>query len=153
MRITGRSLYKAVYSKYVSDPLPSRSTEGRFHDSATMDVTTYLAATAETTREEVRYRWQADASTYRILEFDVKIAKIADMTDSALRKKYGIKKPDLVADDHSVCRQLASRLRSDGYEGIWSYSKADVPDGRVLVVFLDLLQKGSHVSQTGDHAF
>jgi hypothetical protein len=139
-----RRLYRAYCKAHDKDPIPSRSPQGRFHD-ATTGPTTYLAATAETAWKEVTFRWGASRSTYRIAEVRVSVTAIADLTDPAIQKRYGIDERLLTADDHRLCQGFANRLRAEGYEGIWTYSRADVPNGRQLVVFLDCLRAGSEL--------
>ena len=139
------TLYRAFYEEFEDDPLPSRSAVGRFHDEATARGTTYLAASPETAWSEVTHRWWADKEMYRMAEVKVKMRVIADLTDPATRKRYGIDEESLTAEDYRPCQQLRRRLEADGVEGIWTYSRADRPSGRQLVVLLAQLQKGSKV--------
>jgi hypothetical protein len=51
----------------------------------------------------------------------------------------------LVADDYHLTQRVAARLKSEGIEAFWTYSRADQPEGRTLVVFLDNLGPDSRV--------
>lgn len=138
-------LYRAVYESYEDDSLPSRSHRGRFHDETNGRWTTYLAASADTAWEEVTYRWQADRTSYRMVEVIVKVNKIVDLTDLSTRERYSVDMDVLTAEEYGPCQQLANRLRAEGVEAMWTFSKADYPDGRQLVVFLNRLSEGSYV--------
>lgn len=142
------TLYRAFYEEFEDDPIPSRSTVGRFHDEATVQVTSYLAASPETAWREVTNRWQADNAAYRMAEVRVTLHVVADLTDPATRRRYGIDEESLTVDDYRPCQQLRKRLEAEGVEGIWTYSRADRPAGRQLVVLLAQLQKSSKVEVT-----
>lgn len=141
-----RRCYRAVYQSFQEDPLPSRSEQGRFHGPDTGSATTYLAASAATSWAEVTHRWKANPDVYRMAEVEVLIERVADLTDPALQRRYGIDAATLVGDDYRPCQRLADRLRADGFEAIWTYSRADQPDGRQFVVFLDRLSEDSRVA-------
>lgn len=136
-------LYKAVYEEYEQAPLPSRSSKGRFHEQSTGSSTTYLATSPETAWKEVTERWSTKRSTYRMVEVVVRVSKVVDLTDSATRERYGVDEGMLTAEDHGPCQQLAARVREEGVEAVWTFSRADRPEGRQLVVFLDLLGSSS----------
>jgi hypothetical protein len=138
-------VFKAVYREYEKDPLPSRSENGRFHDSTTGKRTTYLASSAETAWKEVLHRWQARPESYRIVEVAVRLSKVVDLTEPENQRKYGVTPELLNGDDYTSCQKLARQLREDGLEGFWTYSRADRPSGRTLVVFLDQLPGSSFV--------
>jgi RES domain-containing protein len=141
-------LYRAVYEDYADDPVPSRSKRGRFHDvDAIGGATSYLAATPETAWREVEsnfFHAKADPTAYRMCEIVVKIEAFADLTDPRVQKEYGVDRR-ILTGEHQACRTLAARLREDGFEGLWTYSAADSPNGRTLVLFLDLLRPDSWV--------
>jgi RES domain-containing protein len=136
-------LYRAVYQEFEHDPLPSRSEHGRFH--AAGRSTSYLAGSAETAWKEVTHRWRADRTVYRMAEVEVTLHEIADLTDASVQKRFGIDEQALTADDYRICQEAADRLRAAGFEAIWTYSRADRPAGRTLVVLLDELKPGSRV--------
>ena len=73
------------------------------------------------------------------------------MTDPAVRRTYGVDVATLVGDDHAPCRRLATRLRAEGFEALRTFSKADDPYGRQLVVFLSQLNPGSYVRVVNVH--
>jgi len=140
------TLYRAFYKEFEDDPLPSRSAEGRFHDRATARATSYLAASRETAWTEVIERWRAARGTYRMAEVEVRLSVIADLTNPATRRRYRVDKESLTAADYRPCQELRRRLQAKSVEGIWTYSRADQPAGRHLVVLLDQLKKGSRVN-------
>ena len=139
-------LYRAFFEEFSDDPIPSRSERGRFHDESTRPrSTTYLAVSQEAAWREVTYRWQADPKVYRIAKVGVKLSTVIDLTDPKTRTHYGVTEKELRSADHTPCQRLARRLRADGVEAAWTYSFADQPRGRQLVVFLDQLKPGSEV--------
>lgn len=137
--------YRAVYRDYRAEPLPSRSPAGRFHASAGPGTVTYLAADPATAWKEVTERWAADPKSYWMAEVKVKLAGVADLTDPKTQARYDVDERVLTSVDHRPCQRLAERLRADGFEAAWTYSRADSPHGRQLVVFLDGLRSGSSV--------
>ena len=137
--------YRAVYRDYRAEPLPSRSPAGRFHASAAPGTVTYLAADPATAWREVTERWAADPKSYWMAEVKVKLAGVADLTDPKTQAHYDVDERVLTGVDHRPCQRLAERLRADGFEAAWTYSRADSPHGRQLVVFLDGLRSGSSV--------
>jgi len=139
-----RTLFRAVFEEYAADPLPSRSAKGRFHDEDS-GRTAYLAGKRITAWKEVIHRWMARPKSYRTAEVSVKVSKVVDLTDPGVQAKYGIDVLTLTGEDHEPCRRLARRIREEGAEAIWTFSRADQPGGRQLVVFLDRLASGSSV--------
>jgi hypothetical protein len=129
--------------------IPSKADKGRFHTDG--QPTTYLASSATTAVLEVLGRFQSfRRNAYRMLTVDVVIESMVDLTDPVTRKTYGVTKRTLMARDHRPCQQLASRLRAEGVEAIWTFSRAD-RQGRQLVVFLDLLSPKSRIHVRGAH--
>jgi RES domain-containing protein len=142
-----RILYRAVFHEYVADPLPSRSVAARFHQSKSTDVpTTYLAASAETAWREVTFHWKGNPNAYRIVRVECRLSKILDLTEPAVQAAYGVNGSILTGVDYVPCQALARRAREEGFEAIWTFSAADQPDGRQLVVFLDQLQRSSAIT-------
>jgi RES domain-containing protein len=134
-------VFRVVHEEYEADPLPSRSSSGRFHTKP--GVTSYFAQTPATAWKEVS-RAPVDPAAFRLVEVAVSIEAIIDLTDDAVRTKFGITGDDLVSPDWAACQRLAEQLRSETV-GVWTYSAADTPDGRVLVVFLDRLSEVSEL--------
>ena len=139
--------FKAFYEGFVDDPLPSRSASGRFHDARTGRATTYLAARAATAWLEVTHRWRAQAEAFRMATVRLRVNKLEDLTKRAAQKRYNIDHAVLIGDEYRPCQELAQRLRANGFEAAWTYSRADQPEGRVLVVFLDLLGPLSRIER------
>jgi hypothetical protein len=142
------SLYRAVFQGYEGDPLPTRSPQGRFHDPSS-GPTTYLAESQSTAWKEVTHRWHARRSAYVMVEVAVSVDSVLDLTDEAVQVRYGCDRKMLTALEHEPCRRLAARLRGEGIEALWTFSAADNPDGRQLVLFLDKLGGESQVRVTG----
>lgn len=136
-------LYRAVYLPYSGDPLPSRSAMGRFHGSAW--TTSYLTMKQTTAWKEVIARWPADIHAYRMVDVEVTVRNILDLTDPDNQASHGVTVDILTAGDHVPCRRLANSLRGQHFEGLWTFSAVDRPDGRVLALFLDQLQPDSSV--------
>ncbi|OFW02904.1 MAG: hypothetical protein A3G20_09220 [Acidobacteria bacterium RIFCSPLOWO2_12_FULL_59_11] len=141
------TLYRAVYVDYRNDPLPSRSEEGRFHD--TPGTTTYLAGSRATAWKEVQDHWNADPKSYGMAVVSVRLRRIADLTEPSVQARYGIDRRGLTGLDYELCQKLTRRLRAEGFEGLWTFSKADSPGGRQLVIFLDQLQPDSSIRVSG----
>ena len=134
-----QKLYRVVHRDYTDAPLPSRSNTGRFHTEK--GSATYLVASPETAWKEVLTRFQAKRESFRMIAVEVKTGelKVADLTDPSIQSYYGVDTSLLTDANHAACQQLAIRLRADGFHAIWTYSRADYPDGRVLIVFLDVI--------------
>lgn len=141
--------YRAFYERFSDDPLPSRSEWGRFHDPSVGRATTYLTARPSTAWREVAHRWRADAAVYRMATVQIRARKIADLTKRSVQKRYGIDRRMLIGEDYKPCQEVARRLRADGFEAVWTFSRADQPTGRVLVVFLDRLERPSGIERVG----
>ena len=78
-------------------------------------------------------------------EVQISLHEVVDLTEPSTQQHYGIDQAALTADNYTVCQQLARRLRAEGVEALWTYSRADQPEGRQLVVFLDQLKQDSEV--------
>lgn len=130
-----------MYQDYRDDPLPSRSPLGRFHSRESAASVTYLAASPQTAWKEVTARWSADRDAYWMAEVRVRLNKVADLTEAGTPERLGIDQQALTDASHDRCQRLAERLRAQGFEGIWTFSRADRPDGRQLVVFLDRVSR------------
>ena len=136
-------LFRAVYHAYAADPVPSRSETGRFHQES--KPTTYLASTPRTAWMEVSHRWNAEPASFRMAAIEASVTNLIDLTDSSVQATLGITEEQLVDVNCDHCRQLAERLRGRGIEALWTYSAADRPGGRQLVIFLDQLLASSNI--------
>jgi RES domain-containing protein len=140
-------LRRAVRDTFVArspdDGIPSRSPVGRFHKDGAR--TTYLAFRSQTARLEVSGRFpRFKRTSFRMLRVSAELQCVIDLTDPAIRRRYGMTRRSLVERDHARCQQLAERLRAEGVEAIVTFSRAD-GEGRQLVVFLDRLRVGSRI--------
>src|SRR5688500_3437691 len=136
-------LFRAVYHAYAADPVPSRSETGRFHQES--KPTTCLAATPRTAWMEVSHRWNAESASFRMATIEASVTNLIDLTDSSVQAAFGITEGQLVDVNCEDCRQLAELLRGRGIEAVWTYSAADRPGGRQLVIFLDQLSASSNI--------
>jgi len=107
--------------------------------------TTYLTPAKQTAWKEVTFRWKADPASYRMAQVDVNLKTVVDLTDPHIQKEYGISRELLTEDDYKQTQRLANALRAEGVEAVWTYSRPDQPDGRMLVVFVDNLRTTSYV--------
>ena len=140
------TVYRAVFSEYANDPLPSRSQSGRFHGARNGPMTTYLAESPRTAWREVTVRWRAQKAAYRMVHVEANLNRVLDLTESAVQLARGIDARFLVAPEYPPCQLLAETIRSEGFEAIRTYSAADYPAGRQLVVFLNSLDATSSLS-------
>jgi RES domain-containing protein len=138
-----RRLFRIVHRDRKADPVPSVSRMGRFHGKPR--EVSYLAETPMTAWKEVRAHWPADPSTHLVVDIDVDLDSVLDLTDETMQRECGITPAELVqaGPAYEPCQRLAQRLQARGVSAIWTYSAADQPDGRVLVVFLDNLGPSS----------
>jgi RES domain-containing protein len=136
---TRKKLYRAVIRAYADAPLASRSHTGRFHTEK--GSATYLAASPGTAWKEVLARLGAKREHFLVIEVEVEVdkLKVVDLTDPAVQAKYHVNTNLLIDVDHGPCQALAVRLRAEGIQAIWTFSRADYPEGRQLVIFLDLV--------------
>jgi hypothetical protein len=132
--------------------VPARGQRGRFSDEP--GQVSYLAENPETAWREVSGHWppgMADPAAHVVVDIDVDLESVLDFTDEAVQREWGITFAELVQPppDYEPCQQLARRLRAKGIVAIWTYSAADQPDGRVLVVFLENLKPPSALRIAG----
>lgn len=80
-----------------------------------------------------------------MVEVLVTLHKVTDLSDRVMQRRYGVGPEILRGDDYGPCQRLARELRAESVEGLFTFSRADQPDGRQLVVFLDLLKPESSV--------
>lgn len=99
----------------------------------------------ETAWKEATFRWKADQAAYRKVQVEVDVKKVLDLSDEKVQKRYGTSKDELIGDDYRPTQRLANTLRSEGFEAFWTYSRADQPHGKMLVVFLENLASTSTV--------
>ncbi len=74
-----------------------------------------------------------------MVEVELSVDRVVDLTDPAVREEHGMEGNDLVGDDYTLCQELANRLRRKGVQAIRTYSRANRPDGKTWVVFLECL--------------
>lgn len=131
----------------------------------------YLALAPETATAELRRRAAqlgvplTALAPRTMLTLAVRLRRVLDLTDPAVRAAWGLTAEDLASDDYARCQEVAVAARADGYEAVRYPSAAvarerlvrevaraapsDPPEGRLgaenLAVFADALHPGSDV--------
>jgi len=120
----------------------------------------YLALAPETATAELRRRAAqlgvpvAALAPRAMLTLALRLRRVLDLTDAAVRDAWGLTGADLAGDDYARCQDVAVAARADGYEAIRYASAAvareehggDTPQGvDNLAVFADVLHPGSDV--------
>ena len=120
----------------------------------------YVALTPETAVAELHRRAEQLAvpvsalAPRTMLTLTVRLRRVLDLTEPAVRTEWGLSAADLGADDHARCQEVALAARADGYEAIRYPSAArphptDAPAHDAgednLAIFADRLHPGSDV--------
>ena len=124
----------------------------------------YVALASETATAELRRRAEQlgvpiNALAPRaMLTLAVRLRRVLDLTDPAVREAWGLTAADLARDDYARCQDAAAAARADGYEAIRYPSAAVAREGGGpaagapatnaadnLAVFADALHPGSDV--------
>jgi RES domain-containing protein len=111
--------------------------------------TLYLALDRETTvREFYRLaerqgRDPEDFLPRRLYRYDIALAALLDLRDSATRAALQLSDRELRASDAAKCRQIGESAHHLGLEGILAPSAAG--EGAILAVFFDRLHADSQV--------
>ena len=132
-------LYRIVFKGYVNDPLRSRKRKNRFHDKDTGLFTSYTGESVETAWAEVlRHLPTADPRQWRVCELRLEIDSdlFVDLTTRKGMQRLGVTRKVLLGS-HADCRRIARRLRASGVAAFRTFSSADRPAGRCVVIFLD----------------
>ncbi len=120
----------------------------------------YVALAPETATAELRRRAEqlgvpvAALAPRAMLTLAVRLRRVLDLTDRAVRDAWGLTTEDLGGDAYARCQEAAVAARADGYEAI-RYPSAAVARGGAgepevggadnLAVFADALHPGSDV--------
>jgi RES domain-containing protein len=113
----------------------------------------YVALAPETAVAELRRRAEqlgvamSQLAPRTMLTLAVRLRRVLDLTDAAVRAAWGLDEEDLAADDHARCQEVAAAARDDGYEAIRYPSAARAPGAAAdnLAIFADRLHPGSDV--------
>lgn len=117
----------------------------------------YLALAPETASAELRRRAEQLGVPVRalapraMLTLAVRLQRVLDLTDPAVRGAWGLTPDDLGGDAYARCQEVAVAARADGYEAVRYPSAAvahDAPGTEHadnLAVFADVLHPGSDV--------
>lgn len=139
-----KNFYRIVRAEFVESCLYSVAPTGRFHDTSSAGPTSYACQTLESAWAEIRkYLPEADPRAFTVLVLECQVSRIVDLTDSEVRLEWEITKDELLSLDHSACQRLAQRLRKKKISVVRTYSAADPPDGRTIVVFSECLKHKS----------
>ena len=137
-------LYRIVRSELAELRLYSVAPTGRFHDTSSPGPTSYTCHSVESAWAEIRkYLLEADPAAFTVLVLECPTTRMVDLTLAEVRLEWGITKDELLSGDHSACRRLAQRLRKKKIPVVRTYSAADPPDGRTMVVFSECLKHKS----------
>ncbi len=117
----------------------TRAEGGRFNPPGEFGAI-YLALDERTARQE------SDAPEV-ILELDVTLSHICDLTRPDERARCGLTPEELCAGHHGPCQRAGRALREAGYEGVRYPSAAG--DGVNLAVFRDRLREGASLRLAG----
>ena len=120
----------------------------------------YVALAPETASAELRRRAEqlgvsvGALAPRAMLTLAVRLRRVLDLTDPAVRGAWGLTTEDLGGDAYARCQEVAVAARADGYEAI-RYPSAAVARGGAgepvaggadnLAVFADALHPGSDV--------
>jgi len=135
--------FRSVWKGNADDPLKTRSETGRYHTRLDMDSTVYLAADQETAELEVAKRWGSAPEEYVLVKVKVELSHCVDLTAPDTQKQLKTSEDALAGKNWRECQHVAADLRARGFEAAWTYSSADRPDGRCLVIFTENFKKGS----------
>ena len=136
--------FRIVRTESVESRLYSVAPTGRFHDTSSAGPTSYACQTLESAWAEIRkYLPEADAVAFTVLVLECQVSRMVDLTDGEVRLEWGITKDELVSRDYSACQRLAQRVRKKKIPVVRTYSAADPPDGRTIVVFSECLKNKS----------
>jgi RES domain-containing protein len=120
----------------------------------------YLALAPDTAAAELRRRAAqtgvpvAALAPRAMLTLAVRLRRVLDLADAAVRDAWGLTPEDLAGDAYARCQEVAIAARADGYEAIRYPSAAVARDGGGapregdtdnLAVFADVLHPGSDV--------
>jgi len=108
-----------------------------------MENTVYLTADQETAELEVARRWGSAPEEYVLVKVKVELSHCVDLTDPDTQKQLKTSEDALVGKNWRECQHVAADLRARGFEAVWTYSAADRPDGRCLVLFTENLKDRS----------
>lgn len=92
-------------------------------------------------REILAHNPDADPAKFVVLEAELKTKELLALTESDARVAFGVTRDELVAPRYERTQALASKIRERGFAALMTYSYADQPDGRCLVVFEECLAK------------
>ena len=90
-----------------------------------------------------------DLFRWKITVIEIKLKNVLNLTDSNIRKKYGIELSDILSDTKDCiekCCKIADEARSLGAEAILSPSVAN-PEGKNFNIYPDKLLKNSYIKR------
>ncbi|WP_435011506.1 RES family NAD+ phosphorylase [Tundrisphaera lichenicola] len=167
LRPVDEKWYRAIRPEYSDAALGSSHTlslRSRFSQGNAADLPfeiLYLAESLTVALYEVRAQYgppdrpipDPDQSKWDLLDIDVKLQSVADLTDVRQRKRLGISAQELTGDwklvhpnnDAPTQRLGAALYATEGIEGFLAIS-ATMPRCKTLVIFPRKLRAGSELS-------
>jgi len=146
---SGRAFrHQAVEWQYSQPGAGARSVGGRWNPPNSF-ATLYLALSEEAAAAElVRLATRAgravdDFMPRHLLEFEVKLDRLLDLTDAGAVGQMNLEENHLRADDPRKCQEIGEAAHHLGLEGILAPSATG--SGVVLAVFVERLLPGSQL--------
>lgn len=92
-------------------------------------------------REILAHNPDANPEAFVVLQAELKSKELLELTDSAARAAFNVTRAELVAPRYDKTQQVGSAIRARGFAAVLTYSYADQPDGRCLVVLEECLKQ------------
>lgn len=105
----------------------------------------YLGESEKVCWRELKHRRpKLETEQYVLFAVEVKLNCVLDLTAKKARSRLHLRRAqDLIGDDYLLTQRIGALARKSGFEGILASSATQA--GRILVVFPDVLGKGSYV--------
>jgi len=146
---SGRAFrHQAIEWRYSQPGAGARTLGGRWNPPGSF-ATLYLALSVEVAAAELRRlaaragRTVDDFMPRHLLEYEVELAAVLDLTDPATVGAVGLDESQLRGDDATACQEVGEAAHHLGREGILAPSAAG--GGNVLAVFVERLAPPSRV--------
>jgi RES domain-containing protein len=135
------SAYRCVFHSAESPALFAKHPEGRYYTPNEGGRTSYLAMDWRTAWIEVqRHLPTANPEAFDILEFEFETGTLVDVSNPSVAGLYGVDETILTGAGYESCPSLAHQFRGANHQGLFTYSAANRPDGRCIVLFEECLR-------------
>lgn len=140
--------HQAVEWQYSQPGAGARTIGGRWNPPDSF-ATLYLALSVPTASAELRRlaeragRELVDFMPRHLLEFDIKLEALLDLTDPGVVEAVGLTQQDLTADDATNCQEVGEAAHHLGREGILAPSATGV--GTAVALFVERLLPDSEL--------